>query len=366
MNFISYAQNFEDIMLKRVLNDVEKGFYIDVGAAWPDEDSVTKAFYDAGWSGINIEPNPVFHSMLEQQRVRDVNLRIAIGDHADEIEMYFIAGTGLSSGDASVAEMHARSGYQSERQLVKMDTLASVWATHVPPGQEVHFLKVDVEGLELQVLRGHDWKTKRPWIVLVEATLPMSRAEAHEGWEPVLLEGGYQFAYADGLNRFYVASERASLCEGFKYPPNVFDRFTRIAEKVAEDEARALKAQVERLDTKNQRSAARIQRLEVRVQQAESRAQQAQADVVRLSYELQVVYASSSWKVTQPFRWATTLLRRIASRLRGRSAPHLIDKTVSDDLASPGNALSPRAKQIYTTMHVAAHSHEGKDDAHRH
>ncbi|MFS2112680.1 FkbM family methyltransferase [Herbaspirillum frisingense] len=358
MNFISYAQNFEDVILRRVLNDVEQGFYIDVGAAWPDEDSVTKAFYDAGWSGINIEPNPVFHAMLEQQRSRDTNLRIAIGDHADKIDMYFIAGTGLSSGDASVVEMHAQSGYQSEKQVVEMDTLASVWAKHVPPGQEVHFLKVDVEGLELQVLRGHDWKNRRPWIVLVEATLPMSRVEAHEGWEPVLLEAGYQFAYADGLNRFYVASERGSLREGFKYPPNVFDRFTRISEKAAVDEVRALKAQIERLDAKNQKSAARIQRLEVRTQQAE-------ADVSRLSYELHVIYGSSSWKITRPFRWTLALLRRIAARLRGRAALQIIDKSASADLAADENALSPRAKQIYTTMHIAADSNKEKDNAYR-
>lgn len=57
---ISYAQNFEDVMLMRALASIEKGFYIDVGAAWPDQDSVTKAFYEKGWLGVNIEPNPVF------------------------------------------------------------------------------------------------------------------------------------------------------------------------------------------------------------------------------------------------------------------------------------------------------------------
>lgn len=48
MPFISYAQNFEDVMLRRALRSVERGFYIDVGAADPVEMSVTKTFYDAG------------------------------------------------------------------------------------------------------------------------------------------------------------------------------------------------------------------------------------------------------------------------------------------------------------------------------
>ena len=54
MTFVSYAQNFEDVMLHRALNHVVRGFYIDVGAADPEALSVTKAFYDNGWHGINV------------------------------------------------------------------------------------------------------------------------------------------------------------------------------------------------------------------------------------------------------------------------------------------------------------------------
>jgi len=56
MTFISYAQNMEDVMLYRALKNIHQGFYIDVGAGDPTIDSVAKAFYDMGWSGINIEP----------------------------------------------------------------------------------------------------------------------------------------------------------------------------------------------------------------------------------------------------------------------------------------------------------------------
>lgn len=56
MGIISYAQNFEDVMLWRALGHIEKGFYVDVGAGDPKLESVTKLFYDMGWNGINIEP----------------------------------------------------------------------------------------------------------------------------------------------------------------------------------------------------------------------------------------------------------------------------------------------------------------------
>jgi hypothetical protein len=55
---ISYAQNREDILLWRALRDLSGGFYIDVGAEDPTQNSVTRAFYERGWHGINVEPVP--------------------------------------------------------------------------------------------------------------------------------------------------------------------------------------------------------------------------------------------------------------------------------------------------------------------
>jgi hypothetical protein len=54
---ISYAQNFEDIILWRALKNVKHGFYEDVGEGDPAKHSVTNWFYDQGCSGVNIKPN---------------------------------------------------------------------------------------------------------------------------------------------------------------------------------------------------------------------------------------------------------------------------------------------------------------------
>ena len=57
---ISYGQNHEDVVLWRALRNVDptEGFWIDVGAADPELESVTKHFLGAGWRGVNIEPLP--------------------------------------------------------------------------------------------------------------------------------------------------------------------------------------------------------------------------------------------------------------------------------------------------------------------
>lgn len=283
MTFISYAQNYEDVMLWRALKHVQNGFYIDVGAAWPDEHSVTKAFYLAGWRGINVEPNPQFNQMLVTQRPEDKNLAVAVGDKVGQVLMKFIKDTGLSTISSQIAEEHIASGWQIQELEVELTTLSDICTGHKPENQEIHFLKVDVEGLEEAVLRGNDWSQYRPWIVVVEATLPMSQEESYASWEPILLAVNYQFAYADGLNRFYVANEHAELREAFKYPPNVFDGFLLSTQQEAEFKA----------------------------QQAEVKAQQAESIGQHYAATLNAVYASKSWRLTVPLRWVFGQTRRL-------------------------------------------------------
>jgi FkbM family methyltransferase len=239
MSFVSFAQNFEDVMLWRALKGVERGFYVDVGAFSATFDSVTRAFYERGWRGVNVEPNPHYYNELVQHRPRDVNLRQAVSDVTGNAEMYLVPNSGLSSLDEAVARDHESLGWSVIPAEVELTTLATIWASHVPAGQDVHFLKVDVEGAEEAVLRGNDWGRNRPWIVIVEATKPSSQVESYLSWEPLLTLANYTFVYADGLNRFYVAAEQKHLAEAFRYPPNVFDGLIRLHEYQAETRAAA-------------------------------------------------------------------------------------------------------------------------------
>ena len=78
-NFVSYSQDFEDFILFYLFYDKERGFYIDVGANDPNFISVTKAFYERGWYGINIEPLPFKYELLQKFRQRDINIQIGVG-----------------------------------------------------------------------------------------------------------------------------------------------------------------------------------------------------------------------------------------------------------------------------------------------
>jgi FkbM family methyltransferase len=293
MTIISYAQNYEDVMLWRALGGVRNGFYIDVGAAWPDEHSVTKLFYLNGWRGINIEPNPKFNQMLIGQRSEDINLKVALSDHEGRVMIKIISDTGLSTISQEIAKMHRQNGWVTQEEEVRLTTLASVCKEFVKPDQQIHFLKVDVEGLEEAVLRGNDWVTFRPWVVLVEATLPMGQVESYEGWEPLLLNAEYVFVYADGLNRFYVANDHPELFEVFKYPPNVFDGFRLISQVEAEAKTLEAETRTQQAKARAQQAEAKTLEAETRTQQAKARAQQAEAKTLEAETRAQQAEAKT-------------------------------------------------------------------------
>ena len=82
--FVSYAQNLEDVMLWRALRGAldGPGFYIDVGASDPTALSVTRAFYERGWRGLNVEPLPDVVALLRAARPRDVTVEVAVAADA--------------------------------------------------------------------------------------------------------------------------------------------------------------------------------------------------------------------------------------------------------------------------------------------
>jgi FkbM family methyltransferase len=205
-------------------------------------DSVTCAFYERGWSGINIEPVDEFYDRLTQDRQRDINLKIALGRDLGLRPFHTFSGTGLSTLDSEILARHQAAGFKAQEAIVPVLTLTKVLEDST--ASTIHFLKIDVEGAEREVLEGIDLDRIRPWIIIVEATEPNSTVVTRKEWERLVTNRGYSFAYFDGLNCFYVADEVSELKERLSVPPNFFDNFVRASEWAYREKAANLEQEL--------------------------------------------------------------------------------------------------------------------------
>lgn len=220
-----YSQNFEDVLLWRCFNHLDVGFYVDVGAQYEEADSVTRLFYDAGWSGINIEPVTEFAETF-RRRTRDHTVSCAAGSRDSIMTMAVSLVSGLSSLDQGNASKTASLGLLSESRQVSVRTLNSIFEELGFSQKSFEFLKIDVEGFELEVINGIDLHRYRPDVILCEVTETntsiktpffMQLCQAIETY-------GYKRVHFDGLNQWWISRESFDELEHhFVLPPGVMD-----------------------------------------------------------------------------------------------------------------------------------------------
>lgn len=158
------------MLLARIFEGQERGFYVDVGAHHPQRFSNTYYFYLRGWRGINIDAAPGSMKPFKAVRPEDINLEVPISDSRQVLTYYSFNEPALNTFSPEVAA--ERDGLDTFRlvseQRLETRTLAEVLDEHLAPGAEIDFMSVDVEGLDYQVLQSNDWTRFRPRVVLVE------------------------------------------------------------------------------------------------------------------------------------------------------------------------------------------------------
>lgn len=221
---ISYAQNAEDVILRRAFPK-QRGFYVDVGAGDPVKDSVTKHFYNLGWQGINIEPQPDLFKKLNKDRQKDVNLDCAVTKKSGKIKLLLVPDQwGLATTDKETGQTIKSKKYKTETILVEGKTLNEILQTQAQ-NKTIDFLKIDVEGAEKDVLQSIDLKKWQPTVIIIEATYPETQKPSHNKWESILTKAGYACALFDGLNRYYCLVKNKKLLQLLSIPANLFDRY---------------------------------------------------------------------------------------------------------------------------------------------
>ena len=350
MTLISNAQNFEDVLLWRALRDVDKGCYIDVGAQDPVVDSVSHSFYAAGWRGLHVEATAFYANSLRQARPDEIVVEAAVTDVEGLLPFYEIKGTGISTGDASIAANHREHGYRS--QLIHVPTVRLDALFDLVEG-DVHWLKVDVEGMEAQVLRSWGVHPKRPWLLVVEATYPNSQEPTQHLWIDEVVQRGYGEVFFDGLSRYFVHESHENLRTQLTVPANVFDGF---AVPRGHFSAGLLRSELEVLEGRLNETQSERQTLEGRLAEnqeqsaAELSAAQALTETARREREAtleRLAAVEDQYRTQMVAVWQQVLARQEATRIEFRVREDKLVESLAEAAASesaartvPGLALS--------------------------
>ena len=192
----SYAQEGEDLIIDRFLGHKEKGFYIDIGAHHPKRFSNTFRFYQRGWRGINIDAMPDSMTAFEIDRPNDINLELGISENKGEMTYYMFNEPALNT--FSQTEANKKDGLGAfkivGKKNVSTSPLLEVLDKYLGDDNHIDFMSIDVEGLDLEVVKSNDWEKYRPSLVLVEDLAQYSLLELPSESElyQLLIDNQYQ------------------------------------------------------------------------------------------------------------------------------------------------------------------------------
>lgn len=185
----SYGQFGEDSIVQTILKS-KRGFYVDVGAFDPVLYSNTYAFYRRGWSGIVIDPNAELAPLYRLFRRRDRFILTAIGNGGE--------GTYFAFDDASYNTFNEEDSkrWQDERGVtmtgssrISFRPLKDI--VNELKVENIDFMNVDVEGMDLAVLQSHDWSIP-PRTIAVEDSSFDPNVPTESATYAFLLGKGYQ------------------------------------------------------------------------------------------------------------------------------------------------------------------------------
>lgn len=165
-----YSQEGEDLILKEFLSDIKNGFYVDIGAHHPIRFSNTYLFYKMGWSGINIDAMPGSMKAFKRKRPRDINLERGISGKKGFLIYYMFDEPALNSFSEGLSKERDRNSEFKiiGKKKIKTYPLSYVLDKYLPKGKVIDFMSIDVEGLDLVVLKSNDWKKFSPRYILIE------------------------------------------------------------------------------------------------------------------------------------------------------------------------------------------------------
>lgn len=197
---VSYAQCGEDIIVDYILSGlgIEKVNYLDIGAHDPIYLSNTYYFYKQGGHGVCIEPDPSLGEAFQTARPRDIYLPIGIGATRGTGEFFVMTTPTLNTFSRVEAERYQSYGTERIERIISVEVRTINEVIEEYCRKTPHFVSIDVEGLDLAILKTLNFSTHRPRVICVETQTYTEDGSERKLVELIdMLKANDYFIYAD-------------------------------------------------------------------------------------------------------------------------------------------------------------------------
>lgn len=202
-----YSQNGEDFILDLLFKKKEGGFFVEVGCIDGKRFSNTLCFEEKGWRGLCVEAHAGYIELLKLNRPNSIVCHCAVGEKDEEQVAFYANSRGsLSTLDRSL-ENYFKSAFEGyftgfEKQIVQKRTLDSLFIEHSI--ENIDILSLDVEGYEVNVLKGLNLRKYRPQVLVIES----DNAKHEKCIDQILLASGYVKSVRVASNIFYLGDKK--------------------------------------------------------------------------------------------------------------------------------------------------------------
>jgi len=168
----SYAQAGEDMIIDYLFNSlgIQKPSYLDIGANQPVLCNNTYFFYRKGCTGVCVEPDPSLFSIIKKKRPHDIILNIGIGLNNDLSAVFYLfpghLNTWSTFSEEEAVSRENETGIKYKKIKVQLKTINSIVEEYFNPYP--NFISIDVEGLDLDILRSLDFEKFKPEVICAE------------------------------------------------------------------------------------------------------------------------------------------------------------------------------------------------------
>ncbi len=188
----------EDIFIDRIFKNIKKGVYVDVGCYHPFKGSLTFRLFKRNWSGVNIDISKTSIDLFKISRNKDINLNIAVTDYDGEA-IYF------ENSPINQQNSLIQLNENQSKIKIKCSTLNTILEENRI--ENFDYLNVDVEGSELNVIKGLNFKKYSPKLISIENNNLLINDYMESEIYKILIKYDYVFINKIGVTNLFIKKD---------------------------------------------------------------------------------------------------------------------------------------------------------------